>query len=131
MRKPKLSALAMVGAATAMVATAARTYESFFMFLLLIVVASGENERLNSTFPEQLRNFVEWIFRRNAAPHTIASKNPEIIRARGTGVGRRRFDQSKPGSSTRTGLFVAVQLNQWRRSRAGSQLDSSSRTFGG
>src|SRR5438874_863061 len=131
MRNPKLSALAIVGTATAMVATAARTYESFFMFLLLIVVASGESERPIPTFPEQLRNFLEWMFRHARAAAHGRIKNPELVHAWGTGIRRRRFDQSKLGSSIRSGLFVAVQLKQRRCNRAGSQLDTLLRTFGG
>src|SRR5882757_6054603 len=96
MRKPKLSALAIVGAATAMVATAARTYESFFMFLLLIVVASEENERLVATFLEQFRNFLERIFS-GMWRGTRWHQNLELVHVQGTGVRRRRFDQSKSG----------------------------------
>jgi hypothetical protein len=100
------------------------------MFLLLIVVASGENERLVATFLEQFRNFLEQTFRRNTRERERGRiKNPELVHAQGTGVRRRRFDQSKSGRSIRTGLFMAVQLNQWRCNRAGSQLNACSRTL--
>jgi hypothetical protein len=94
------------------------------------VVASGENERLVATFLERPRNFLERMFRRNTMERERGRiKNPEFVHVQGTGVRRRRFDQGKPGSSIRTGLFIAVQLNQWRCNRAGSQLDASSCTL--
>jgi hypothetical protein len=100
------------------------------MFLLLIVVASGVNERLVATFLEQRRNFLERMFRRNTVERERGRiKNPELFHAQGTGIRRRRFDQGKPGSSKRTGLFIAVQLNQRRCYRAESQLDRPSRTL--
>ena len=55
MRKPKPSALATVGAATAMVANAARTYETFFMMCLSNLVTRGENGWGSATFLEHCR----------------------------------------------------------------------------
>src|SRR3954469_15693930 len=62
MRTLNPSALATVGAATAMVASAARTQESFLIFASPIVVARRENVSRGATFPEPARNFLEHLF---------------------------------------------------------------------
>src|SRR3954453_5281185 len=52
----------MVGAATATVANAARTQNSFFMFRLLSLVTLGGNGRPMAAFLELLWNFLEPTF---------------------------------------------------------------------
>jgi hypothetical protein len=60
MRKPNSVALAIVGAATAIAATAAST--NFLMFLSSRCCERGENECRGPQFLEHRRNFFEWMF---------------------------------------------------------------------